>query len=346
MPTGAYDTHYYVTMKKLILLLSVILCSLAASAQVPQVAVLNHEGTSSAFYTDQGLIDAYKAAVDGDQIILSSGTFYSPSLTKRVSIRGAGMVNGQNPTILRAKNSNSITLNQVESENDYIVTYEGLYFSTRLTYSSSQTAYLYNTNFIKCHISSLSCPKTKNVKFLISQIDEICLNCYGSDVYLDAYSTFINSVICKIKGGTKSQTYFQNCYIDNSNIFNSPNPVKGTFKNCIFKDGVDTEILSSGYCSASYCYYIGEFSSFFEYQNSPTNHVFVNVDPFKPDTFYELKDEYAADWLGEDGTQVGIYGGSLPFDPTLANPKITKFNVSGKTTADGKLSVDIEVKAE
>lgn len=48
---------------------------------------------------------------------------------------------------------------------------------------------------------------------------------------------------------------------------------------------------------------------------------------------------------GTDGTEVGIYGGSLPYDPTPTNPQITKFNVASKTTADGKLSVDIEVKS-
>ncbi len=60
---------------------------------------------------------------------------------------------------------------------------------------------------------------------------------------------------------------------------------------------------------------------------------------------YELKDEYAGSWLGDDGTQAGAHGGFLPFDPTPTNPQITKFNVSSKTTADGMLSVDIEVKA-
>ena len=48
---------------------------------------------------------------------------------------------------------------------------------------------------------------------------------------------------------------------------------------------------------------------------------------------------------GTDGTEVGIYGGSLPYDPTPTNPQITKFNVAAKSTADGKLSVDIEVNS-
>jgi hypothetical protein len=58
---------------------------------------------------------------------------------------------------------------------------------------------------------------------------------------------------------------------------------------------------------------------------------------------FELTDEAKTTYLGSDGTQVGIYGGSLPFDPTPSNPQITKFNVASKSTADGKLSVDIQV---
>ena len=70
-----------------------------------------------------------------------------------------------------------------------------------------------------------------------------------------------------------------------------------------------------------------------------------NFDPFE-NSNYILKAEYASEWLGNDGKEIGIYGGSLPYDPTTTNPQISKFNVSSKTTADGKLSVDIEVKAE
>lgn len=59
----------------------------------------------------------------------------------------------------------------------------------------------------------------------------------------------------------------------------------------------------------------------------------------------ELTDAAKTKYLGSDGTQIGIYGGSIPFDPRPSNPQITKLNVASKSTADGKLSVDIEVKA-
>lgn len=60
---------------------------------------------------------------------------------------------------------------------------------------------------------------------------------------------------------------------------------------------------------------------------------------------YELTDEALATYLGSDGTQVGIYGGNLPFDATPTNPQIKKCNVASRSTADGKLSVEIEVSS-
>ena len=61
------------------------------------------------------------------------------------------------------------------------------------------------------------------------------------------------------------------------------------------------------------------------------------------DNDFKLTEEAKALIKGTDGTEVGIYGGNLPFDPT--KPQISKFNVAAKTTGDGKLSVDIEVKS-
>ena len=43
--------------------------------------------------------------------------------------------------------------------------------------------------------------------------------------------------------------------------------------------------------------------------------------------------------------QENFYGGNLPYSMHILSPQITKCNVAAKTTSDGKLSVDIEVKA-
>ena len=60
---------------------------------------------------------------------------------------------------------------------------------------------------------------------------------------------------------------------------------------------------------------------------------------------YKLTDQNRDVLKATDGGEIGIYGGSLPYSAIPTNPQITKFNVASKTTADGKLSVDIEVKS-
>ena len=61
---------------------------------------------------------------------------------------------------------------------------------------------------------------------------------------------------------------------------------------------------------------------------------------------FELQDSVASTVLGTDGTQVGVYGGVFPFDLRVTNPMIRRINVANRSTADGKLSVDIEVVSD
>ena len=63
---------------------------------------------------------------------------------------------------------------------------------------------------------------------------------------------------------------------------------------------------------------------------------------YTDDTTFELSTAGAA-YLGANDMQVGIYGGSLPFDPVPTNPQITKAKVAAKSSADGKLSIELEV---
>ena len=78
-------------MKKLLSFLFALVCAMTSFAQTSLMATLNHEGTISTFYGTTALQQAHAAAVSGDVITLSSGTFLSTDITKAVTIRGAGM---------------------------------------------------------------------------------------------------------------------------------------------------------------------------------------------------------------------------------------------------------------
>lgn len=122
-----------------------------------------------------------------------------------------------------------------------------------------------------------------------------------------------------------------------------------TLKDCVYIDyavSSDNMISKTSEITTVNCRYQGNATNFF--QNSEQ----VNCEQigsseviFKEGGYYELVDNLADVWIGSDGSQIGLHGGNMPFDPVPTNPQITKFNVASKTSADGKLSVDIEVKA-
>ena len=65
---------------------------------------------------------------------------------------------------------------------------------------------------------------------------------------------------------------------------------------------------------------------------------------FAPNTFYELTDEAKATYLGDDGTEVGIYGGLYPYNDVLSTPTITNLNVSKRVAQGETLKIDVEAE--
>ena len=61
---------------------------------------------------------------------------------------------------------------------------------------------------------------------------------------------------------------------------------------------------------------------------------------------YILNEDFATSFPGNDGTEVGIHGGIMPFSLNPSYMIVKRCNVAGKSTIDGKLSVDIEIDTE
>jgi len=53
-------------------------------------------------------------------------------------------------------------------------------------------------------------------------------------------------------------------------------------------------------------------------------------------------------YLGTDGTQIGIYGGSQPFKEKgmPSNPQVTEKIISTETDTNGNLQINITVKTQ
>lgn len=305
------------------------------------MATLNHEGTISTFYGTVALRQAHAAAVSGDVITLSSGTFLSTDITKAVTIRGAGMdvtkVNDivNEPTIL----SGNFNI-KISAEDTGRLTLEGIYHNNNIYFYGGQVK---NALFLKSrfnYISDSNSPKVQDLTILNCRISESISVGSGNS------AQFLNSVVRTFGTGYMS---FSHCVIlDTFCLDKSGNE----YKSCIICKGDRADYPVSSSSSAYNNLFIADEAS--TLQNVPNNtnlrvptsdERFAYLRGYNDSKDYKLTDQNRDVLKATDGGEIGIYGGSLPYSAIPTNPQITKFNVASKTTADGKLSVDIEVKS-
>ncbi len=338
-------------MKRLISLVAVLACMAVGYAQSALVATLNHGEAVSVFYGASALAEAYNAATHGDVITLSNGTFNSVNIAKNITVRGAGM----DETGPCTRINGNFYLYGVPDSVDATghLTLEGLYHDGYIYYTTKDSTYtspIKNAHFVKCRLRYI----TQNGKGVLR--NALFLQCRIKErLYLasnDCYVHCINSVIYNpgVSSSAKdTQFEFTNCLV----IGNPNDWDHSLFTNCILKSTARSYVPSS--CMVSNCLGIGPstFELFVNLypankygtiQDSDIATIFKTFKGTYTDTqTFELTDEAKAQYLGTDGTEVGIYGGSLPFTTESSLPKIKKFNVASKSTEDGKLKVEIEV---
>ena len=353
-------------MKKLFSLLSMLCMNMVVFAQGSLLATLSHNGEISAFYGASALASAVNVAENGDVITLSSGQFNAVNISKLITLRGAGMsistdsINSHEATIIQG----AFTINQADSLEGRIVM-EGLYFSNAITYSGN----LKNAQFLKCRFTAFKAGTNATI------VNSSFIHCrfyngYSQNANSNTY--FINSIVCNpASTSTSSNVEFNNCFVKFDGFYGDGNGnnnawagivVNAYYKNCIVQTCHTYNPYSSvipSNCTAYNCIGLGNSDLFKNMSSRNTTNKYVSsissvfksyavtaYNNFIKDVYnFDLTDSAAATYLGTDGTQVGIYGGNLTYDENPTIPQITKCNVASKSTADGKLSVDIEVKA-
>ncbi len=314
---------------------------MSSFAQTSMMATLNHEGTISTFYGVNALKQAHAAAVSGDVITLSSGTFLSTDITKAVTIRGAGMDVSKAYDIVNEPTVLGGDFNiKIPAEDTGRLTLEGIFHNGNICFYEGQVK---NALFLKSRFKNISKSGSCKVQ------DLTVLNCRISDrINLgDGNSAqFLNSVVRDFDSGYMS---FSHCVILNSyRIGNNGNE----YKSCIIchESGYEYQVSSSS--SAYNNLFISDKADKLNNISNNTNlrvptsdERFAYLRGYNDSKDYKLTDQNRDVLKATDGGEIGIYGGSLPYSAIPTNPQITKFNVASKTTADGKLSVDIEVKS-
>lgn len=336
------SAQFFFTMKKLLTFLFALVCAMTSFAQTSLMATLNHEGTISTFYGTTALQQAHTAAVSGDVITLSSGTFLSTDITKAVTIRGAGMEVTKaydivsEPTVLGGD-----FYIKIPAEDTGRLTLEGIFHNGYIWFSEGQAK---NALFLKSRFKYIGHSGSCKVQ------DLTVLNCrISGSISVGNYNSaqFLNSVVKCFDYGYMS---FSHCVILNSNrLANSGNE----YKSCIIchDDGSYEYGVPSSSSAYNNLFISDKTDKLSEVPNQTNLRVptsderFAYLIGYNDSKDYKLTDENRDVLKATDGGEIGIYGGSLPYSAIPTNPQITKFNVASKTTADGKLSVDIEVKS-
>ena len=331
-------------MKKLFLtLVAAIVAVTATVAQNTLVATLSHGSEITMYYGTNALRDAYNVAVSGDVINLSGGGFQAVEIQKTLTIRGTG-IEDANPTMITGTGNTTLFIGNTGTGR---LIMEGITFNCREGVNMYGT--INNLYFVKCKFNKIgfhSSATINNATFINCKITE-SYNCYGSNPVVS--SQFINSYVYRFTCSQSSSASFINCVVSGIDV-NSMN-CSQFYNSVLFYNGNSSLSLPSS-SIATNCVAIGLSQIFNNSQTNPGCMTATFEEVFKDFTgtysssqTFELTDEAKNKLLGTDGTQVGLYGGVMPYTSIPSYPRITKMNVANKTTADGKLSVDIEVSA-
>lgn len=332
-------------MKKLFLVIVVLLTATMSFAQNTLVATLTHGENITAYYGVYALRDALEAATNGDVINLSGGQFESSwfTINKAVTLRGAG-IDAANPTLLKGINIS------IPTENSNRFSMEGI----KCTESIRCDGTLSNPYFLRCQFETLKTEENSSISRAMFINCKITRDCYMAGV---GSFQFINSyVTCYTNNNwEKNNTIFYNCIIAESRTSSG----NGGLSHAQVLNSIIYQQANGGYDSwldpsvmMTNCVAIN-YPGLFDSSTSSTNcreasfaEVFKDFMGDYSDTqTFELTNTAKTTFLGTDGKEVGLYGGVQPYTSVPSYPQITKMNVANQTTADGKLSVDIEVSA-
>ena len=344
-------------MKKILTTLVVAVLGVAAAqAQSSVIALLSHEGNVTTFNGATALQKAHEAAVNGDVITLSSGTFHSVDITKGVTVRGAGMLPdtlmGTEPTVI----SGNFTFNMEEAGDSAAVAFEGIQFNSdeivcnyannvtfnkciihTIEYYGSESSTMNNLTFVHCRVwGNLSLPNNGNA---------ICKNSYINYPFCYNESSsnfdFTNCVINHTRPSDLKTSILRNCifldrFTNNNYDYKLPSTITVSYSIAMAFQGSTRNPFSNISTSTSWTVTSDSIATIFKTYTG-------NYDNYET---FELTPEAAAQYIGSDGTQVGMYGGSTPYTatPSISGLQVTKFQVAPKSDASGKLSIDIEVK--
>ena len=295
-------------MKKLFLsFVAVLMVSMTANAITINKALLQHNGEVTLF-DGNNIQDAVNAAVDGDTIYLTLGTFKPFTINKKITVRGTGetsIIDG------------NVTIDIPNQQTLTSPVLEALAVSGTVNVSSAVNDMILR----KCKIA--------NMTFGANVDGAVIDRCYITNwLTLSSYingMTVVNTKLNRVEAnsGASNNTTFLNC-----NFYQLyPNNFSGTIINSIIQGPYSasqytlfsTIVLNSVINTAANGY---GYSNYFKIGSSSVTQNCYNVS----NSNYVSSSctcSPSSSFVGTDGTIVGIYGGDTPYTLNPSVPKVT-----------------------
>lgn len=275
----------------------------------PVILALHHEGNVT-FYYDYQFDAAQEAAVDGDTIYLSEGTFDGTMwVRKPIHVIGGG----QNTII-----------------NGYLVFVNDVYPDGFVVENLKVKRHVHPDQHASVGMRLRKVWAEGIEHYNTSITDGYFVSCYFEDVNLAnmVNTSFVN---CKIENVSSSASGNNAVLLMNCNI-NNPDGVDGaSFMNCIM----------SGSFSGSATNCLLSIESELNTNNCWT----YSTSLFDENLECNIPSDQMSQYIGTDGTVVGCYGGESPFSLNPTTPRILQKTVTLDKVAK-KLNVNITVGTE
>lgn len=329
--------------RNILLILSIMFGMAVAKADIAPTVMLSHNGQRTMYMWDE-VQKAVDAAVDGDTIYLSNGTFEPFNVTKRIMVRGTGP-----ETII----SGNCTVYIGGNTRISMPVLDALTFTGNVSVTSAYEQFTIR----KCRMQNLSFTESDFRDVKLDRCD------IQGTLHLTQNVKEFNCFNTKIKELRPYDHTHGVVYFDHCNIREITDTILATFDCCVLsycmsKVGNYHGVCIGG-CYLKNCIYPpytdtnGAYSLKIDIGATYAySHYFLYNPSVRLENCYQVGITAAnvvnygsSSYLGDDGTMVGCYGGQHPFRLTPELPRVTKSSVE-VDAANKKLNVKLTLSKE
>lgn len=339
-------------MKKLPLILCLFIFA-TSTLNAQKLVALHSAGTISFFSGNNALQNAYAEATNGDTLYLPGASYTPPAnFDKRLTIYGTGHYVDSTLTTGKTFINGNVTLN----ENADLFYLEGVEITGNFTISTNHS--VDNVIIKRCKINGTfnALGDLSNATSNLSLIGNVLMNRLNLENIQN--SLLSNNIISTTFQGSNGNMISNNIimgYIWGPSMdylfFGSNNTLTN---NIILWEGYNANVNGSGNIFNNNLYveptpdYGATATSIGNYTGILQTAIFVNQTGTTFNYTHDYHLQSPTSYLGTDGTQVGIYGGTFPYKEGAVplNPHIQLKNIAPNTDANGNLQIQIQVNAQ